>query len=75
LQGHESWVHTVAFSPDNATIASGSGDETIRLWDLAGRHLKTLRAQRPYEGMNISSVTGLSDAQKATLTALGAVAL
>jgi hypothetical protein len=35
--------------------------------------LKTLRIDRPYEGMNITGVTGLTDAQKSTLKALGAV--
>lgn len=32
-----------------------------------------LRAQGPYAGMNITGVTGISEAQKATLRALGAV--
>jgi WD40 repeat protein len=32
-----------------------------------------LRAQGPYAGMNITGVTGISEAQKATLKALGAV--
>jgi hypothetical protein len=31
------------------------------------------RSDRPYEGMNITSITGITDAQKATLKELGAV--
>jgi len=73
LEGHTSRVTSVAFSPDSQCVASGSHDETIKLWDvLTGDCLKTLRAPRPYEGMNITGVTGLAEAQKATLKALGA---
>ena len=32
LRGHENWVWSVAFSPDGETLASGSADQTIRLW-------------------------------------------
>ncbi len=35
--------------------------------------IKTLRIPRPYEGMNITHITGLTDAQKYTLKMLGAV--
>ena len=35
LKGHEGSVYCVAFSPDGNTIASGSWDNTIRLWDRA----------------------------------------
>src|SRR5207302_4034060 len=41
LQGHTSYVWSLAFSPEGATLVSGSGDSTVRLWDtapLAERH-------------------------------------
>lgn len=34
LTGHVEAVLCVAFSPDSTKLASGSGDSTIRLWDL-----------------------------------------
>jgi len=30
---HSGWVMSVAFSPDGATIVSGSYDQTIKVWD------------------------------------------
>jgi len=30
---HSGWVYSVAFSPDGATIVSGSRDKTIKVWD------------------------------------------
>ena len=34
LTGHAARVYSVAFSPDGSTLASGSYDGTILLWDL-----------------------------------------
>lgn len=74
LRGHTNWVLSVTFSPDGHTLASSSVDETIKLWDIQTKQCRqTLRAPGPYAGMNISGASGLSEAQKVALKALGAV--
>jgi WD40 repeat protein len=73
LSGHSGEVWAIAFHPTRKTLFSGSQDGTIRVWDLeTGDCLRLLRDKRPYEGMNIMGVTGLTDAQKDSLKALGA---
>ena len=37
LSGHDSWVYGVAFSPRGDLIATGSWDDTARIWDAADR--------------------------------------
>ena len=39
LKGHTDSVNAVAFSPDSTTLASGSSDGTVKLWDVARREL------------------------------------
>jgi WD40 repeat protein len=74
LRGHNNWVWSVAYTPGGNMLASASQDETIKLWDaLTGECLKTLPVPKPYEGMNITGVTGLTEATVTTLKALGAV--
>jgi predicted NACHT family NTPase len=35
LEGHTKGVTSLAFSPDGKTLASGSYDHSVRIWDLA----------------------------------------
>jgi small GTP-binding protein len=34
FSGHKAWIHRLAWSSDGRTLASGSQDETIQLWDV-----------------------------------------
>jgi WD40 repeat protein len=71
---HRDKIVDVHASPKDRILASGSNDGTIKLWNiLSGENIRTLHPPRPYEGMNIIGATGLTDAQRETLKALGAV--
>ena len=75
LEGHNHPVWSVNFDAQGRFLASGSHDQGIKIWDLhTDECLKTLRADKPYNGLNITGVTGITTAQKVTLKALGAIA-
>ncbi|MEM7555915.1 MAG: NB-ARC domain-containing protein [Cyanobacteria bacterium P01_A01_bin.84] len=72
--GHHKAIWAIAISPENHILASGSEDQTIKIWNLqTGECLQNLRCTRPYEGMNISHTTGLTNAEKTILKSLGAL--
>lgn len=54
ISGHLGWVRALAVEPNNQWFASGAGDRTIKIWDLASGNLRlTLTG-------HISTVRGLA---------------
>jgi len=72
-KAHQGTVQAVQVSPDGSQLASCGDDGAIRLWNIeSGEPLHIMRRDRPYERLNITGIRGLSQAQKASLLALGA---
>ena len=47
LEGHKDAVMSVAFDPQGGTLASGSDDKTVKLWEVrSGKLLRTLEGHQ-----------------------------
>jgi WD40 repeat protein len=42
--GHEGSVNSVAVTPDGKYVVSGSGDKTVRVWELATGKCRRVRS-------------------------------
>src|SRR5438093_9953278 len=47
LKGHKEAVYGIAFTPDGKQLVTAGGDPSIKIWDAAGKELKT------YSGPNV----------------------
>ncbi len=71
---HTGAIRSIAFSPNGKLLACGGEDENIQLWDVDTRSQRQpLKSNHLYERMDIKGVIGLTDAEKASLKALGAI--
>ncbi|MEX0270655.1 NB-ARC domain-containing protein [Leptolyngbyaceae cyanobacterium UHCC 1019] len=69
------WGMDADWHPVSDLLAMSYYEQPIQLWDVkTGKTVQTLSRKLPYEGMNILGVTGISEAQKVGLKALGAIA-
>jgi WD40 repeat protein len=79
MKGHQSRIWSIAFAPQHDSsasqiLATGSEDGTIRLWNIeTGECFDVLSSPRPYEGMDITGMTGTTAAQRMALLSLGAI--
>ncbi len=70
---HARRIRGLTYAPDGKLLASCSDDGTIKLWETSTYDcVSTLIGERPYERMNITHVSGLTEAQRTTLHLLGA---
>jgi WD40 repeat protein/serine/threonine protein kinase len=61
LHVKDHWISALAFSPDGRTLASGSYEGAVKLWDLsAGRVRKNLKGMEAFVGALVFSRNGES---------------
>ena len=58
-EGHVGWITSVSFSPDGATLVSGSHDGTLILWNVAtGKQIRSIEDHRsngrPFEVVSVA---------------------
>lgn len=71
---HGTWVRTAVFLPDGEHLFSAGEGGKVKLWNLAdSTQATTLTAPSPYEGLNITGITGITEAQRLNLLSLGAI--
>jgi hypothetical protein len=65
IRGRSGQLGVVALSADGRLLAGASIDGKVWLWEAStGTCLRTLRAERRYERLDITALTGVTEAQR-----------
>jgi WD40 repeat protein len=73
VRAHTGAIWSMSLSADGQVVACGVREGMVGLWEVqSGVLQRTLRPDRPYERMDITGLTGITEAQKTALVALGA---
>jgi WD40 repeat protein/transcriptional regulator with XRE-family HTH domain len=74
IQGHIGTVQALALSADGQLLVSSGSDGAVRLWDpRSGNLLRTIQTPGRCDQLDITGLTGVTEAQRATLLGLGAI--
>ena len=74
FKAHDSGIWAIEIFHNGKYVVGAGEDGCLKIWDIENLMLiKTFRQTKPYEGLKISNINGLTDAQIETLTQLGAI--
>jgi WD40 repeat protein len=74
IRAHTGPVQAMGLSADGRLLVSGGPDGMVHMWEpRSGARVRTLQAQGRYQGLDITGLTGVTEAQHAALLALGAI--
>ncbi|KAF9260008.1 WD40 repeat-like protein [Marasmius fiardii PR-910] len=73
FDGHQDVVSSLAFSSDGRLLASGSGDKTVRIWDITDGASKTFTINDPDSINQDSSVTSVAISPNGQYVAAGSL--
>ena len=72
FQGHTQEVYSLVFSSDGRLVVSGSGDRTMRIWDMTDGTSKTLTIADPPDNFD-AGVTSVAISSDGRLVAAGSL--
>ncbi|KAG6382174.1 WD40-repeat-containing domain protein [Boletus reticuloceps] len=71
LDGHRAVIYSLDFSPDGRFMASGSGDKTVRVWDMVDGSSKTFTLNGPDPLDDIGELASVAISPNGQLVAAG----
>ena len=71
---HKGWVDSLAVSGKRKKFFSASADESVKIWSTEDfSYIGDVFIDKPYDGMVIDNITGLTESEISSLKQLGAV--